>query len=303
LAEITTASFAFAGTGEVDEGNAAALLDDFLPQTLGAVYRPTRVPRSNKPLSAVINWLESDDILGPKGTVPSDDLIADLLSRRAEGDDIALVVIWPAEPSEDELTLAKAAFEAGIPVRNLAAALDDLLQDAVFPPPPPAEPEPEAPAEQNLAPTSDIQEDFVRAAVGTLDGVAEQLAQNFTQTLELFVRRIIRDELAKAAAAAEPAAKAPAAKPPAKGRGRAAAKAPARTAAAEEIENGSGPATPKFQDGGQSGSDGTEEKVAYYVNPDGEYRRAKTRPRNGETRVELTLTEIDQLVQDGKIKD
>lgn len=302
MAEINAASYAFAGTGEVDEGNASALLDDFLPQVLGAVYRPTRVPRSNKSLSAVINWLESPDVLDAKGTVPSDDLIADLLARRETGDDVALVVIWPAEPSEDELTLAKAAFENGIPVKNLAAALDDLLQDEVFPPPPPAESEPEAPAAESLAPTGDIQEDIARAITG-FDGVATQLAQNFTQSLELLVRRVVRDELAKATAAAEPAApaKAPAAK--SRGRGRAAAKAPARTAAADEIDNGGGPATPKFEDGGQSGSDGAEERVAYYVNQDGKYRRAKTRPRNGETRVELSLTEIDKLVQDGMITD
>jgi hypothetical protein len=301
LAEINAASYAFAGTGEVDEGNAAALLDDFLPQTLGAVYRPTRVPRSNKPLSGVINWLESDDILGPKGTVPSDNLIADLLSRRNEGDEIALVVIWPAEPGEDELALAKEAFENDIPVRNLAAALDDLLKDAVFPPPPPAEPEPETPAEASIAPTGDIQEDIARALTA-FDGVATQLAQNLTETLDLLVRRIVRDELAKVtAAAAAPPAPATTEKPaPAK---RSRSRAPARTAAAAEIDNGSGPATPKFQDGGQSGSEGADEKVAYYVNQDGKYRRAKTRPRNGETRVELSLTEIDKLVQDGMITD
>lgn len=286
MADITRASYAFAGSGEVDDGNAAALLDDLLPQALGAVYRPKRVPRSNKSLSAVIDWLESKDVLGQHGTVPSEDLIGEMLTRREVGDDVTLVVIWPEEPGEDELALAKSAFENDIPVKNLAKALDDLLQDDVFPP----EPAPEAAAETVPVPDGDIQDDLVQATIGAFDGVAAQLAQNMVGTLELFIRRVVRDEMAKINGSGAPAA-APA-KAPARGR------RPAGPST--EIEDG--PAKPpaaKFSDGGKA-TDSTP-TIKYYMNQDGQYRVAKTRPRKGEEPVELTAAQVKQLQDQGLI--
>ena len=285
MADIKTASYAVAGTGEVDEGNAASLLDNHLPQHLGAVYRPQRVPRSNKSLSAVINWLESPDILGSNGTVASENLVEDLLARKTAGDDVTLIVVWPSEPGEDDLALAKAAFDAKIPVKNLAAALDDLIEDEVFPPPLPTKPEPQAEDTPPFDPpyTNTETGEVTEAA----DVVAAQLASHLTETLEQFIRRVVRQEMGKANGA-EPATPAKTRKPRA-----------TRAAKPTELPDGAS-STPKFSGDNQSGA-GDEEKVAYYVNEDGEYRKAKTRPRRGETRVMLTLEEVDRLVEEGKI--
>lgn len=128
MANVTAASFAFWGSGEYDISNpdAARVLDDELPQAVKGVFRPERVPRHNKSLSAVIDWLESPDILGANGTVPVENLLEALLARREAGDTVTLVVLWPAEPADDEIAFVKEAHGAGIPIKNLCAGMDHL---------------------------------------------------------------------------------------------------------------------------------------------------------------------------------
>lgn len=288
------ASYAFAGSGDVDTGNASALLDDFLPRALGALYRPERVPRTQKALSGVIDWLEGPEVLGENGTVASDDLIASLLERREQGDDVALIVIWPEEPSEDEIALVTTAREQDIRVLSLGDAIDDLLWE-----PPAPEPD-EPPAEETITPGGDIEDDLVQAAVGAIDGVAEQLAHSFTESLALFVRRIVRDELAKRdSAAAAPAA--PAEETPAKPARASRASARGRASTRTETDEPSGrpPATAKFSDGDKATQ--TTPTTKYYVNEDGHYRLAKARPRRGETPVELTPAEVKRAEEQGII--
>lgn len=190
MAETSTASYAFAGSGIVNEGNASALLDDFLPLKLGAVFRPERVPRSNKSLSAVITWLESKDVLGPRGTVPSSDVVQSLLDRRSEGDDVTLVVIWPEEPGDDEVDLIRRAFANDIPVKNLAAALADLLYSDVFP----------EPDSGDQGPPWDEDENAPALAPYTPHPEARNLAKELYESLVA----IVRQEIASASAQPEP---------------------------------------------------------------------------------------------------
>lgn len=266
-------SYAVWGTGEVDEGNAAALLDDYLPERIGAVYRPARVPRSNKSLSAVINWLESDDILGPKGTVPSDDLIASLLERQ-EGeihDHIELIVLWPADPSDDDKEFVTKARDAGIRVVSLGDAIDDLAWEPEQPAGAPGE------AAEVPAPTEEIVKEATAKVTVALGG---DFGAILAGLLEQFVRGIVQDEIERkltAGPSAEP--------PPFNG--------PYKPADTVFV---AGPANAPADD------DGTE-KFAFYVNEDGRYRKAKARPRKGEQRVMLTQTEIDRLGQQGHISD
>lgn len=295
MAEITTATYAVAGTGEVDEGNAARLLDDLLPQKLGAVYRPARVPRSNKALSFVISWLESDDVLGPKGTVPSDDLTAALIARRTDGDDVTLIVLWPAEPSEEDLKLVRDAFDAEIPVKNLSAALDDLLQDDVFPPSGEGEATGDAPSAESIA---DAVTEKVRASLGGDFGA--QLAT----LLERFVRDVVVDELALRFIVVT----APASVAPKEAVDKVAARLSGKgnDAADTDVPPFEGPYTPvaaTFKSEAVIGGGDAEERVAYYMDEDGKYRRAKSRPRRGETRVMLTLEEVDQAARKELITD
>lgn len=128
---------AYAGHGDITEENAAAILDQLLPQNLGLVLIPNlpkRVP-SGAPaqpgLRKAIKWLESQ--VGETGTIPVDDLIGALLARaeyEEDGetfhDDLALVMVFDPE-SEADVELANAAHDAGIRVVNLAAAGDDLV--------------------------------------------------------------------------------------------------------------------------------------------------------------------------------
>lgn len=113
------------GSGEVDPRAASALLNDYLPNTLNAVLRPENVGRGS--LRSVINWIEGDDQLGEAGTVGSSDLVRDLLALRdTEGDEVVLVVLWPATPSKEDIAFADSAVAEGIRVLDLCAALDEL---------------------------------------------------------------------------------------------------------------------------------------------------------------------------------
>lgn len=119
-------SVALWGSGETDPRSASALLNDFLPEKLGSVLRPETIGRGS--LRAVINWFEGDDQLGEAGTVGSSDLVRDLLAcRDTEGDEIVLIVLWPAVPAEGEISFAESAMASGIRVLDLCAALDELV--------------------------------------------------------------------------------------------------------------------------------------------------------------------------------
>lgn len=124
-------STAYAGSAPIKEENAVGLLNNFLPDKLGWVFIPERVPRKLTGLKTVIAFLESE--VGDDGTIPVADPIKALLDKReAEGDDLALIMLFDPE-SEEDVALAKRAFDAGIKVYDLAAAGDELvLADSVI---------------------------------------------------------------------------------------------------------------------------------------------------------------------------
>jgi len=123
---------AYAGHADITAENAGALLDQFLPKDppdgdgLGLVFIPERIPRLMKGLKTTVEWLEGE--VGKDGTIPTQDLVASLLSRRefeddgeTQHNDLMLFLLFDPE-NEDDVALANAAHDAGIPIRNLAAA-------------------------------------------------------------------------------------------------------------------------------------------------------------------------------------
>lgn len=284
-------SFAIAGSGEVDvENNAAPLLDSYIPQSIGAFFRPERVPRSNKSLSGVLDWLVSDDMLGAKGVRPSGDLVADLVASRDEhGYDPELIMLWPEEPSEEEIELVTRARAEGIPVKSLGDAIDDLLWEPEVEEEPAPEPEPETPAV-----AEPVKEQAPELHPLIAAGLSEQRWSALRSALEEVVvdtvQRYIGGQIAAAPVGVSPEPEAED-KPPFDGpyektpkfqappAGRA-----ARPSAMEYLKTGDGP-------------DATYRLAASPVN------RRPRRPRANETRVTLTEEQIGELARNGKITD
>lgn len=124
-------SFAFAGSGDVSPENAAALLDDLLPHdpeegvsAIGKIFRPARVTRDDPGMLAAVEWLEKE--FGPHRVTATEDAVQALMIRREAGDNVILVVLWPAEPSEEEQHIVLRARLEGIKILNLSAALAEL---------------------------------------------------------------------------------------------------------------------------------------------------------------------------------
>ena len=147
---------AYHGSADITADNAASILNNLLPQDppegegIGLVIVPTSVPRFRKGLKTVIGWLEGE--VGKDGTIPADDVLAELLTRAEykddEGndqfDDLVLVMLYD-ETNEDDVALAQKAHDVGIRVVNLAAAGDDLLFEDPEPETPPVAGEEETP--------------------------------------------------------------------------------------------------------------------------------------------------------------
>lgn len=304
MADVQYHSVAFAGSGSVDAGTATSLLNNWLPKNLGAALRPARIPRKQAALNAIVNWLETDpdpddpeadDTLGANGTKASDDVIADLIRLREEdGDEVTLVYLLPEATDETpipeaELAVLKAAFDAGITVKNLAGAgaLDDIDPDVIFPP----EPEPEVAAETAPQPMSE----------GDLDAVEPVRPVSYSgddvlSVLDAHITNIVLQVLRNEGLLGD--------KP------RATDKDVAKTVidkVAAKLAEAKPPFDPPFvSETDAQASD--SERVKYYVTNDANgdpvsYRKAQTRPRKDEEPVMLTLEEIDSLVQRGLIDD
>lgn len=290
----TLPSYAIFGSGQVDPGTAAKLLNDLIPpenpddldaQVLGAFYCPAVVPRRLS-LKPVLDRLEVPEILGAGGTIPVDDVIEALLGRRRVGDEVTLVALWPDEPGEEEKQVVRRAREHGIRVVNLAGhgALDDLDwedDEAAVPPPVPPAPGPAAVAQ------------FTEEEVGALKLLAAAVM-------------LIQSPPAGDAAREEPGPPAPvkAAAPPSR------TDVAALVAGAEEIPEPpfDGPYSPPFKPGPGSAPGGGE-VMAYYRDAKGFYRKAqgptgrKLKARDGESEVRLTEAQLGDLVQAGQVAD
>lgn len=110
----------FAGAGEIDPKAIAALLDDWLPQDDLVVFLPEKVSRSAKGLKAVRTWMEEVE----QDFMVTGALVEDLVS--ADADKTFMVLLWGDEGDENSEDLLQAALAAGIPVKDLTHALDDL---------------------------------------------------------------------------------------------------------------------------------------------------------------------------------
>lgn len=134
---------AYAGHGKITPENAAALLDQNLPQALGRIFIPENITRRQQGLLGVTQWFEKE--ISPDATIPVEDLVAALVERRdREGDnedpgndEVVLVMVYDPD-NESDIALAQAAHDAGIKVVDITKAWAEMEF---------AEPEPEAPEE------------------------------------------------------------------------------------------------------------------------------------------------------------
>lgn len=283
MAEIDVASFAFYGSGEVDLENATTLLDEYLPQSIGAALRPARIPRNNKPLSSLVDWLESPDILGENGTIPAADLVAELVKRRdvEHHSRVELLVLWPAEPTEQDKALVTEARAAGIKVVSIGDALDDLLW----------EPEVEEVAEPEDEAVEEVAETV--ASAEDVESLVNAMGKFFGQALEPVLRAIARDELRRHLATTTASTAAPVAD-------KASVEAVAAKLSGEKPKADAGP---PFDPPFKSAGDAEPARTAYWMSEDGNYRKKTGRRRKGETEALLTLSEESSLAASGKITD
>lgn len=288
---------AYAGSADSTPENIAAMLDVFLPDNLGMVYIPARVPRFQAGLKKVLSWLQGE--VGEAGTIPADDLIEAMLQRndpavikadeaRTGPDDLVLVMLFDPE-REDDVTLAQRAIEAGIRVVDLAAAGDDLaLDDAVI--------------------TFQEEEDAAQEAAG--EAPPFEGGHPIGEPLPTPGQQVQRAQDAGLAAAA--AHQVPAAGPgvilniqlniaPEHVATLAAAIVQAMgisavsTMEATEVQAGTGLATvtPIHGVAGEEAPPNT--KAYYYDSAKGTYRPARGKTRENETKVHLTVAEIKEI--------
>lgn len=138
-------TYALWGRGELTPANATAILEEYVPDNVGTVYRPVEVPRTHVGLRNALDWFESPDFLGDGGAVPSTDLIQSLLDdQENNGDDVFLLALWPGDPTHEEFDFIEAVHAAGIYVYDLSRGMDELDLSLYSRPAPTAEERAEA---------------------------------------------------------------------------------------------------------------------------------------------------------------
>lgn len=141
-------TYALWGSGDITPENAKALLEEYVPDNVGTVYRPERITRDEKGLRVALDWFESPDFLGDGGAVPSTDLIQSLtFDRDTQGDDVFLLALWPAVPSHEDFDFIELVQNNGILVIDLGRAWDELDLSLYSRPDPTKEEKAEAKAE------------------------------------------------------------------------------------------------------------------------------------------------------------
>lgn len=299
---------AYAGHGNTTEANVKAMLDQFLPPALGLVFIPERVPRMQAGLKTTITWLEGE--VGKNGTIPVPDLVEALLNRndpkvieedkdREGPDDLALVMLFDGE-NEEDVALAKRAFEAGIRVVDLAAAGDDLLlddADITFEEVP-AEEEPPFEPDEPRAPTLDetlakADEHPVTTAISNATEAAMAAVAQHQAPLPGSVTIDIRVTLPPEGVRDIAAIFAPAIVAAMGAQAQATVKAVA--APADEP----GGATVSHIKGGAAGEQPAGTKPYYYDSEKGTYRPARGMARKSEQKVFLTDADQAQIKTDG----
>jgi hypothetical protein len=334
--EETYTSVALWGNGEADTRAASALLEDFLPKKLGSVLRPESIGRGS--LRAVINWIEGDDQLGENGTIASPDLLAGLLElSRTEGDEVLLVVLWPGAPTKEDIAFAESFLSEGIPVLDLCAALDELvitdeMREAADPTPVPEKPKRLTKAQKEEAARLEAEsqamvvlESEIAKAAKIAEDINSQVQEPLSETALLnAIREIVREEIRYALEIRDMEEGVPvpvtdaekvedlreevtrlAKEERAKGRRGFAGAISVRFPEPTEFDPAKYSADGDPEGYGNYGPpfDGpyTDGALGYYMNDDGQYRRANGKPRRGETKVMLTPDEAAILRAAGQL--
>jgi hypothetical protein len=126
--EAPMTTYALWGTGDITAENAKALLEEYIPDNVGTVFRPDRITRDHKGLRTALDWFESPDFLGDGGALPSTDLIQSLVDER-DGtfhDEVFLLTLWPNEPSHEDFDFIESVQQSGITVIALSHAFVEL---------------------------------------------------------------------------------------------------------------------------------------------------------------------------------
>jgi hypothetical protein len=173
----------FFGNGEVTQQNATELLDTQLlpaePDTEFAIYLPDSIRRTQKGLNAVRTALNVFELEYEQ--VSAEDMITVLAGK----DPAYLVVLWDGE-DEATAALVEKAITAGIKVKDLCAALDDVELADEEAPKPPTRGKPRATAGQ-----------AVEAKVEGPAVIASAADRTAAQLMESAIRGMIHEEFAK----------------------------------------------------------------------------------------------------------
>ena len=182
---------AFVGKGDISEANATELLDkQLLPRDAEVqALLPETVPRrGSKGLRTVVTLLQDEWNIPTQNLTP-EDMVAQLLSAKEEGETVYLITLGVEDPE-----LAEAALDAGIQVKDLCAALDDVEFEAEAPAEP--EPEPEAPRRGRGRPRKDASVAAEVAGPAAIVTQNEGPGDTAAHLLAEAIRQIIREELA-----------------------------------------------------------------------------------------------------------
>lgn len=183
---------AFFGKGDVSEDNAKELLDKQLFPTTGEIQAllPETVPRRGSRGLRNVETLLKEEWDIPIQNLGPEDMVAQLLASQKDGETVYLVLLGTDDPE-----LAEAALDAGIPVKDLCAALDDVEFEPEAAAEP--EPEPEAPRRGRGRPRKDA---TVAAEVAGPATIVTQPNErpsdtDAAQLLRAAIQQIVREEL------------------------------------------------------------------------------------------------------------
>jgi hypothetical protein len=124
---MTYMTYALWGRGDLAPENAVKLLEEYIPDNVGTVYRPEVVDREHQGLRNALDWFEAPEFLGEGGAVPTTDIVQSLLAdRENNGDEVYLLALWPAEATHEEFDFIELVQNSGITVFDLSRALDEL---------------------------------------------------------------------------------------------------------------------------------------------------------------------------------
>ena len=114
-----------AGHGEITEKNAHSLLDLNIPDGDISPFTVERITRNMKGVKTALTWFESEELEVER----VEDPISKLKEyKKRKGWDAQLLMVFDPE-NDDDVALIDAAHDAGITVKDLGGAYDDILPE------------------------------------------------------------------------------------------------------------------------------------------------------------------------------